>query len=76
LSWSAGEPYRFKVTPVRGPAFEVYFPELEEEPIESLGEPSRRVPTGNERVLLVDDEVLNVLPDMPVILCTGLSDSM
>jgi PAS domain S-box-containing protein len=40
----------------RGTAFEIYFPGVEEELVEPAGEPSESVPTGDERVLLIDDE--------------------
>nr|WP_320009491.1 response regulator [uncultured Desulfobulbus sp.] len=52
---------RVNSSPSEGTTFAVYFPALPEEPQKEL-EPNLPIPTGNERVLFVDDEQL--LADM------------
>ena len=42
----------------KGSAFHVFFPKAEEMPIDDDIEESRTLPTGNERILFVDDEKL------------------
>lgn len=51
-----------KSTPGKGSSFEIYFPVYKEKKEHSFTRPKQSLPRGNERILLVDDEmhVLNI----------------